>query len=80
MDFPASVAPFILRSVKLIGIDSVMAPVAKRVAAWERLASQLDAAKLETITQEISLAEAPAKARDLLAGKVRGRLVVNVNA
>jgi acrylyl-CoA reductase (NADPH) len=80
MDFPASVAPFILRGVKLIGIDSVMAPFAKRVAAWERLANQLDANKLETITQEITLANALVKAPELLAGKVRGRLVVNVNA
>ena len=80
MDFPASVAPFILRSVKLIGIDSVMAPLPKRLAAWERLANELDANKLETITQEIGLAEALAHAPELLAGKVRGRLVVNVNA
>ena len=80
MDFPASVAPFILRSVKLIGIDSVMAPRPKRVAAWTRLANELDANKLETITQEIGLAQALAHAPDLLAGKVRGRLVVNVNA
>ena len=80
MDFPASVAPFILRSVKLIGIDSVMAPLPKRVAAWTRLANELDANKLETITQEIGLAQALAHAPDLLAGKVRGRLVVNVNA
>ena len=80
MDFPASVAPFILRGVKLIGIDSVMAPLEKRVAAWDRLAHELDARKLETITQEISLAEALVKAPDILAGKIRGRLVVNVNA
>ena len=80
MDFPASVAPFILRSVKLIGIDSVMAPLPKRVAAWERLANELDANKLETITQEIGLAEALAHAPELLVGKVRGRLVVNVNS
>jgi acrylyl-CoA reductase (NADPH) len=80
MDFPASVAPFILRSVKLIGIDSVMAPLPKRVAAWERLANELDANKLATITQEIGLAEVLAQAPELLAGKVRGRLVVNVNA
>jgi acrylyl-CoA reductase (NADPH) len=80
MDFTASVAPFILRSVKLIGIDSVMAPVPKRVAAWERLANELDADKLDTITQEIGLAEAVKHAPELLAGKVRGRLVVNVNA
>ena len=80
MDFPASVAPFILRGVKLIGIDSVMAPLPKRVAAWERLANELDAGKLATITQEIGLAEALDQAPALLAGKVRGRLVVNVNA
>ena len=80
MDFPASVAPFILRSVRLIGIDSVMAPLPKRVAAWERLANELDANKLATITQEIGLAQAIALAPDLLAGKLRGRLVVNVNA
>jgi acrylyl-CoA reductase (NADPH) len=80
MDLPTSVAPFILRSVRLVGIDSVMAPLPKRVAAWERLAQELDASKLATITQEIALAEAVAHAPDLLAGKVRGRLVVNVNA
>ena len=80
MDLPASVAPFILRGVKLIGIDSVMAPLERRVAAWNRLAHELDARKLEAITQEISLAEALVKAPDILAGKVRGRLVVNVNA
>lgn len=80
MDFPASVAPFILRSVKLIGIDSVMAPRAKRIAAWQRLANELDATKLATITQEITLAEGLIRAPDILAGKVRGRLVVNLNA
>ena len=80
LDFPASVAPFILRGVRLIGIDSVMAPHARRVAAWNRLASDLDAAKLEAITREITLAEALAQAPEIIAGKVRGRLVVNVNA
>lgn len=80
VDFPASVAPFILRGVKLIGIDSVMAPKAKRLAAWQRLASDLDADKLARITQEIALPDALAKAPEILAGKVRGRLVVNVNA
>ena len=80
MDFPASVAPFILRGVRLIGIDSVMAPSPKRVAAWERLAKELDAGKLAAITREIGLAEALVQAPELLAGKVRGRLVVNVNA
>ncbi|MEB0163088.1 MDR family oxidoreductase, partial [Glaciimonas sp. CA11.2] len=80
LDFPASVAPFILRGVKLIGIDSVMAPLNKRIAAWQCLADELDLDKLATITQEISLAEALVKAPEILAGKVRGRLVVNVNA
>ena len=80
LDFPASVAPFILRGVRLIGVDSVMAPHARRVAAWNRLASDLDAAKLEAITREITLAEALAQAPEIIAGKVRGRLVVNVNA
>jgi acrylyl-CoA reductase (NADPH) len=79
LDFPASVAPFILRGVKLIGIDSVMAPLARRETAWRRLATELDAGKLALMTQEIGLAEAIAKAPDLLAGRVRGRLVVNVN-
>ncbi|MDB5821748.1 MAG: oxidoreductase [Herminiimonas sp.] len=80
LDFPASVAPFILRAVRLIGIDSVMAPKAKRVAAWDALARELDEKKLGAITQEIGLAEALLKAPEILAGKVRGRLVVNVNA
>ena len=80
LDFPASVAPFILRGVRLIGIDSVMAPTEKRVAAWQRLASDLDPAKLDAITSEITLADALSRAPEILAGKVRGRLVVNVNA
>ncbi len=80
MDLPASVAPFILRGVKLIGIDSVMAPKEKRIAAWYKLASDLDADKLARITHEITLAEALKQAPDILAGKIRGRLVVNVNA
>jgi acrylyl-CoA reductase (NADPH) len=78
MDFPASVAPFILRGIKLIGIDSVMAPKAKRIAAWKRLANETEPAKLAMITQEITLADALTRAPDILAGKVRGRLVVNV--
>ncbi|MDB5728683.1 MAG: oxidoreductase [Noviherbaspirillum sp.] len=80
MDLPGSVAPFILRGVSLIGIDSVMAPKAKRLAAWQKLATDLDAGKLERITQEITLAQALDKASDIVGGKVRGRLVVNVNA
>ena len=79
MDFTASVAPFILRGVSLLGIDSVMAPPARRVEAWKRLARDLDAKALETIATEITLAQAPAKAAELLEGKVRGRIVVDVN-
>ncbi|MGH8807996.1 MAG: MDR family oxidoreductase [Noviherbaspirillum sp.] len=80
MDLPASVAPFILRGVKLIGIDSVTASKARRLTAWQKLASDLDASKLAVITHEISLADSLHKARDILDGRVRGRLVVNVNA
>ena len=80
MDFPASVAPFILRSVKLIGVDSVMAPKARRIAAWTQLAAELKPETLATMTQEITLAEALAWAPKILAGQVRGRLVVNVKA
>ena len=80
MDFPASVAPFILRGITLYGIDSVMAPFAKRQAAWQRLARDLDLATLEALTQEIGLAGALEAGPRILAGQVRGRLVVNVNA
>jgi len=79
MDFPASVAPFILRGVSLLGIDSVMAPKARRVVAWNRLARDLDIAKLDVIASEVSLGEAVAAAGELMAGKLRGRVVVNVN-
>ena len=79
MDFPASVAPFILRGVTLYGIDSVMAQLALRQQAWQRLACDLDVAKLEAITREISLPEALTVAGDLLEGLVRGRVVVDVN-
>jgi acrylyl-CoA reductase (NADPH) len=79
MDFPASVAPFILRGVALLGIDSVMAPKAKRRGAWVRLSGDLDPGALETIATEISLADAPDAARKLMEGTVRGRFVVDVN-
>lgn len=78
MDFPVTVAPFILRGVALYGIDSVRAPPALRREAWARLASDLDPGKLASITREIGLAEALTAAADLLAGKVRGRLAVDV--
>ncbi len=80
MDFPASVAPFILRGVTLLGIDSVMAPQIRRQAAWARLASDLDLGKLASITRTIPLVEAIPTAKDLMAGGVRGRVVVDVNA
>jgi acrylyl-CoA reductase (NADPH) len=78
MDFPATVAPFILRGVTLCGIDSGRAPPALRREAWARLAQDLDPAKLAGLTAEIGLSQAIAAAPDLLAGKVRGRLVVDV--
>ncbi|MBP5997662.1 MAG: oxidoreductase [Azonexus sp.] len=78
MDFPASVAPFILRGVTLYGIDSVMAPQPVRQEAWKRLGHDLDIAKLDAITREIGLGEAITVAADLLEGKVRGRVVVDV--
>ena len=76
LDFPASVAPFILRAVTLAGVDSVMAPLALRETAWTRLARDLDGRQLDRITTEIALAEAVDAAARLMAGKVRGRLVV----
>ena len=79
MDFPATVAPFILRGVTLYGIDSVMAPLAVRREAWERLGHDLEIARLDAITREIGLAEALGVAAELLEGKVRGRVVVDVN-
>ena len=80
MDLPGSVAHFILRSVTLAGVDSVMAPRALRQQAWERLARDLDRAALERIAEEISLEDAIVRAHDLMEGKVRGRLVVRVVA
>jgi acrylyl-CoA reductase (NADPH) len=78
MDFPSSVAPFILRGVTLAGVDSVMAPTPLREAAWLRLARDLDPALLESMTEEIALSGAIARAADLMDGKVRGRLVVHI--
>ncbi|MEI8305331.1 MAG: MDR family oxidoreductase [Burkholderiales bacterium] len=79
MDFPASVAPFILRGIRLAGVDSVMCPMPRRQAAWTRLAAELDRARLAAMTTEIGLDAAIGAAADVLAGKVRGRLVVDVN-
>ncbi|MEM1113135.1 MAG: MDR family oxidoreductase [Pseudomonadota bacterium] len=77
--FPATVMPFILRGVSLYGIDSVMAPMAVRERAWERLARDLNASVLEAVASDISLSEAVGVAPDVLAGKIKGRLVVDVN-
>lgn len=79
MDFPASVAPFILRGVALIGVDSVMCPLQDRREAWARLARDLDPAQLERITTVVGLDDALRLAPDMLAGKVRGRVAVDVN-
>ena len=77
-DFPATVMPFILRGVTLAGIDSVMAPLAKRQQAWDRLATDLDAAKLEAIASEVPLVHAAKMAAKLMAGTVRGRVIVKI--
>lgn len=77
-DLPGTVMPFILRGVTLAGVDSVYAPLARRREAWERLARDLDATKLEAIATEVPLAQAVERAHDLMAGKVRGRIVVSI--
>ena len=79
MDFPATVAPFILRGVTLAGIDSVMRPRADRLEAWARLTADLDLDKLGAIGREVALSEAIPVAAELLEGRVRGRVVVDVN-
>lgn len=80
MDFPGSVAPFILRGITLAGIDSVLANPQLRAAAWDRIAALVDRAVLERIVREIALEDVFDAADELLAGKVRGRLVVRVGA
>lgn len=80
MDLPGSVAPFILRGVTLAGIDSVMAPLSRRQRAWDRLARDLDPALLERMIEEVPLEDALAKAAQLMAGQVRGRVVVRIRA
>ena len=80
MDFPATVAPFILRGCTLVGIDSVMSPLSTRQRAWQRLATDLEHARLDAMTRVVPLAGALDVAREILAGQVRGRVVVDVNA
>jgi acrylyl-CoA reductase (NADPH) len=79
MDFPASVAPFILRGVTLAGIDSVMRPIEDRLEAWQRIADILDADVYEDISTDIALSDVVEVAGDLISGKVRGRVVVDIN-
>ncbi len=78
MDLPSSVAPFILRGVCLLGINSVMCPIEPRKAAWERLARDLDRSKLSEITHEISLDQVIGMGPKILAGQVRGKIVVKI--
>jgi acrylyl-CoA reductase (NADPH) len=78
MDLPASVAPFILRGITLAGIDSVMCPRPRRLAAWERLARDIDKSKLAAMTVTHGLSEVPRLAPEILAGKVRGRVVIDI--
>lgn len=77
-DLPLTVMPFILRNVTLAGVDSVMASQAKRTEAWNRLAQDLDIAKLESMIEEVSLEGSIEKAHALMAGKIRGRVVVKI--
>ncbi len=77
-DLPATVMPFILRGVTLAGVDSVMAPIGLRRTAWQRLARDLDPQALEVMTEEVPLDAAIARAEALMAGKVRGRIVVAI--
>ncbi len=79
MDLPASVAPFILRGITLAGIDSVMRPRADRLEAWQRLNRDLELDRLELLTEEISLGQAIERAGGFIEGRVRGRIVVDVN-
>jgi len=78
MDLPTSVAPFILRGVRLIGVNSVTTPIPRRLEAWRRIARDLDLAKLKALTTHVKLDDVPRVAADIVAGKVRGRVVVDI--
>jgi acrylyl-CoA reductase (NADPH) len=78
MDLPTSVAPFILRGVALLGIDSVQRPRADRDEAWKRLEFDLDREKLEEITTEIGLADVMEAGKQIMDGRIRGRIVVKI--
>jgi acrylyl-CoA reductase (NADPH) len=77
-DLPSTVMPFILRGVKLIGIDSVHCPRAKRLEAWQRLARDLDKSRLAAVTSHVKLADVPRVAAEIVSGRVRGRIVVDL--
>jgi acrylyl-CoA reductase (NADPH) len=79
-DLPASVHPFILRGINLLGIDSNSCPVERRTAAWQKLAREMPMDKLDRMTTEIPLADVPQWSEKILAGEVRGRVVVDVRA
>lgn len=78
MDLPTSVAPFILRGVKLIGVNSVTCPKARRIEAWRRLAEDLDLGKLRGLSSHVKLEDVPRVAADIVAGKIRGRVIVDL--
>jgi acrylyl-CoA reductase (NADPH) len=78
MDLPTSVAPFILRGVRLIGVNSVTTPLPRRKQAWDRLVKDLDISKLSALTTHVKLEDVPAVAADIVQGKVRGRVVVDI--
>ncbi len=77
-DLPSSVMPFILRGVSLLGVDSVQAPIAVRIEAWNRLASDLDMAKLDSLTTEIGFEDLIGAATDIVEGKIRGRVAATI--
>jgi acrylyl-CoA reductase (NADPH) len=77
-DLPATVMPFILRGVSLLGIDSVMAPKERRIEAWDRIAAELDMKKLDALTTTIGFDDIVAAAHEILAGKIRGRVIVDM--
>ncbi|BBP98625.1 alcohol dehydrogenase [Burkholderia sp. SFA1] len=80
MDLPATVAPFILRGVALLGVDSVYVPRARRIAAWNAIADEVPVATIESVATTIPLADAPEAAARLLRGEIKGRVIVDVNA
>ena len=79
-ELPATVIPFLLRGVNLLGIDSVMQPYENRLLAWERIASDLPMDKLEQMIQMATLSDLPELGKSILKGQVKGRVVVDVNA